>query len=211
LEYIYFVLFVGFLQNNSIFAPAFIAAGTLKPVWIMMQHKEFIIPFSGLKQGKHEFEYTIENTFFESFEYDEFNGADIKLDVTLNKMSTMMELEMKARGTVNVNCDLTSEPYDQKIKADLELVVKFGDEYNNDNDEILIIPHSEYQINIAQYVYEMLVLSVPLKKVHPGVLDGTLQSEVLDKLEELQPKDTKENKEDIDPRWDALKKLLTDK
>ena len=177
----------------------------------MMQHKEFIIPFSGLKQGKHEFEYTIENKFFESFEYDEFNGADIKLDVTLNKMSTMMELEMKARGTVNVNCDLTSEPYDQKIKADLELVVKFGDEYNNDNDEILIIPHSEYQINIAQYVYEMLVLSVPLKKVHPGVLDGTLKSEVLDKLEELQPKDTKENKEDIDPRWDALKKLLTDK
>ena len=177
----------------------------------MMQHKEFIIPFSGLKQGKHEFGYTIENTFFESFGYDEFNGADIKLDVTLNKMSTMMELEMKARGTVNVDCDLTSEPYDQNIQADLELVVKFGDEYNNDNDEILIIPHSEYQINIAQYVYEMLVLSVPLKKVHPGVLDGSLQSEVLDKLEELQPKDTKENKEDIDPRWDALKKLLTDK
>ncbi|MCK0133266.1 DUF177 domain-containing protein [Arenibacter sp. S6351L] len=177
----------------------------------MMQHKEFIIPFSGLKQGKHEFEYTIENKFFESFEYDEFNGANIKLDVTLNKMSTMMELEMKARGTVNVNCDLTSEPYDQKIKADLELVVKFGDEYNNDNDEILIIPHSEYQINIAQYVYEMLVLAVPLKKVHPGVLDGSLKSDVLDKLEELQPKDTKENKEDIDPRWDALKKLLTDK
>lgn len=177
----------------------------------MMQHKEFIIPFSGLKQGKHEFEYTIENTFFESFEYDEFNGADIKLDVTLNKMSTMMELEMKAVGTVNVDCDLTSEPYDQKIKADLELVVKFGEEYNNDNDEILIIPHGEHQINIAQYVYEMLVLSVPLKKVHPGVLDGTLHSEVLDKLEELQPKDTKENKEDIDPRWDALKKLLTDK
>ncbi len=177
----------------------------------MMQHKEFIIPFSGLKQGKHEFEYTIENKFFESFEYDEFNGANIKLGVTLNKMSTMMELEMKARGTVNVNCDLTSEPYDQKIKADLELVVKFGDEYNNDNDEILIIPHSEYQINIAQYVYEMLVLAVPLKKVHPGVLDGSLKSEVLDKLEELQPKDTKENKEDIDPRWDALKKLLTDK
>lgn len=177
----------------------------------MMQHKEFIIPFSGLKQGKHEFEYTIENTFFESFEYDEFNSADIKLDVTLNKMSTMMELEMRAVGTVNVDCDLTSEPYDQKIKADLELVVKFGEEYNNDNDEILIIPHGEHQINIAQYVYEMLVLSVPLKKVHPGVLDGTLHSEVLDKLEELQPKDTKENKEDIDPRWDALKKLLTDK
>ena len=52
----------------------------------MMKHKEYIIPFSGLKQGKHEFEYNIENTFFESFEYNEFNGADIKLQVTLNKI-----------------------------------------------------------------------------------------------------------------------------
>jgi len=79
------------------------------------------------------------------------------------------------------------------------------------NDEILIIPHGEFQINIAQYAYEMLVLSVPQKKTHPGVLDGTLKSKVLDRLEELQPKETKEDKEDIDPRWDALKKLLTDK
>lgn len=177
----------------------------------MMQHKEFSIPFSGLKQGKHEFGYTIENTFFESFEYNEFSGADIIIAVTLNKMSTMMELGMHARGTVNVNCDLTNEPYDQKIKANLELVIKFGDEYNNDNDEILVLPHAEHQINIGQYIYEMLVLSVPLKKVHPGVLDGTLQSEALKKLEELQPKESKTHTEDIDPRWDALKKLLTDK
>ena len=177
----------------------------------MMEHKESFIPFSGLKQGKHEFKYNIQNTFFESFEYDEFNGTDIAITVTLNKMSTMMELEMKAQGTVNVDCDLTNEPYDQKIGADLELVIKFGDEYNNENDEILIIPHGEYQINIAQYIYEMLVLSVPLKKVHPGVLDGTLKSEALDRLEELQPKETKTSEEDIDPRWDALKKLLTDK
>ena len=177
----------------------------------MMQLKEYDIPFSGLKQGKHEFEYTIDNKFFESFEYDEFNGANIDLHVTLNKMSTMMELEMQAKGTVNVNCDLTSEPYDQGIEANLELVIKFGEEYNDENDEILIIPHGEFQINIAQYAYEMLVLSVPQKKTHPGVLDGTLKSKVLDRLEELQPKETKENKEDIDPRWDALKKLLTDK
>lgn len=177
----------------------------------MMQHKEFSIPFSGLKQGKHKFKYTIGKTFFESFEYNEFNGADIHLAVTLNKMSTMMELEMGADGTVNVDCDLTNEHYDQEIEADLELKVKFGDEFNDDNDEILIIPHGEYQINIAQYIYEMLVLSVPLKKVHPGVLDGTLQSEALEKLQELQPKESKTNIEDIDPRWDALKKLLTDK
>ncbi len=178
----------------------------------MTKHKEFAIPFSGLKQGKHEFEYKIKNEFFESFEYDDINGADISLSVTLNKMSTMLELEMYAKGTVNVNCDITNEPFDQKITSSLELVVKFGDEYNDENDEILIVPHGEHQINIAQYVYEMLVLAIPQKRVHPGVEDGTLESEVIDKLKELQPKEVKENKgNNTDPRWDALKKLLKDK
>lgn len=174
----------------------------------MIKQKEFNIPFWGLKQGKHNFEYKIDNAFFESFEYDEFNAADIILKVTLKKMSTMLEFEMDASGTINVDCDLTSEPYDQPISGALELVVKFGDEYNDEDDEILIIPHGSHQVNIAQYIYEMLVLGVPQKRVHPGVLDGSLQSDALKRLEELQPKDSKiEN----DPRWDELKKLITDK
>ncbi|MGB5667948.1 MAG: DUF177 domain-containing protein [Maribacter sp.] len=176
-----------------------------------MKQKEFNIPFSGLKQGKHEFDYRVDNKFFESFGYNEFNDASIALHVVLNKMSTMMELELQAEGSVNVDCDTTSEPYDQEIYSTLELVVKFGDEYNDENDEILIIPHGEHQLNIAQYVYEMLVLAVPQKRVHPGVLDGTLESEALRKLEELHPKETRDNKVDNDPRWDELKKLRTDK
>ncbi len=173
--------------------------------------KEFDIPFSGLKQGKHNFAYTIDNTFFESFGYHEFNGAAIQVQVTLDKMSTMFEVHLFGKGVVNVNCDLTSEPYDQPTVASLDLVVKFGEEYNDENDEILILPHGEHQLNIAQYIYEMIVLAVPRKRVHPGVLDGTLKSEALEKLKELQPKEVQESKADIDPRWDALKKLLTDK
>ncbi|MGB6154008.1 MAG: DUF177 domain-containing protein [Pricia sp.] len=173
-----------------------------------MKQKEFNIPFSGLKQGKHNFEYSIDNAFFASFGYDEFNAADIVLNVSLIKMSTMLEFDMDASGTVNVNCDLTNEPFEQPVSSELELVVKFGDTYNDEDDEILIVPHGTHQVNIAQYVYEMLVLAVPQKRIHPGVLDGTLQSEALKRLEELQPK---ENKKESDPRWDELKKLLTDK
>lgn len=171
-----------------------------------------MIPFSGLKQGKHEFDFKIDNTFFESFEYNEFNGAAVDLRVLLNKSSTMLELEMTASGTANVYCDVTNEPYDQPIQANLELVVKFGEEYNDDNDEILILPHGEFQVDISQYAYEMLVLAVPLKKVHPGVVDGSLKSEAITQLEALHPKEVKENKgKETDPRWDTLKKLLTDK
>ncbi|WP_306012635.1 MULTISPECIES: YceD family protein [unclassified Allomuricauda] len=177
----------------------------------MMKLKEFFIPFSGLKLGKHKFVCEIDDAFFESFDYQEFNGASVNISAVLEKMSTMMELEMKATGTINVDCDLTGESYDQPIDSDLKLVVKFGEEYNDEDDEILIIPHGEHQFNIAQYIYEMLVLAVPQKRVHPGVEDGTLQSDILDKLEELQPKEQKEPSEKTDPRWDDLKKLLTDK
>jgi uncharacterized metal-binding protein YceD (DUF177 family) len=172
-----------------------------------MKTKEFTIPFSGLKLGRHHFDFQIDSSFFDAFEYNEFNSANVKINVVLDKMSTVMEFEMQAKGTVNVACDLTNEPYNQPIEGSLKLVVKFGEDFNDEDDEILVLPHGEHQVNIAQYVYEMIVLAVPSKRIHPGVKDGTLNSDVLEKLEELQPKAEKEEQTNTDPRWDALKSL----
>ena len=179
----------------------------------MREIKEYTIPFVGLKLGKHHFDYKIDNSFFEHFEYNEFNSATISTELVFEKKTTLLELTFSVKGSVNVNCDLTNEPYDQNINGEFKLVVKFGDEYNDDNEEILIVPHGEYEINVAQYIYELIVLSVPQKRIHPGVEDGTLDSDILKKLEELSPKADKDNdnSEDIDPRWQTLKKLLTDK
>ena len=179
----------------------------------MKKPKEFVIQFIGLKQGEHNFDYKIDNKFFNHFEYDEFNDANLDVKVVLNKKTTLLELHFLVSGTVNINCDLTNEPFNQAIENDFNLVVKFGNEYNDENEEILIIPHSEYEIDISQYIYELIVLSVPFKRIHPGVIDGSLNSEILKKLEELSPKGLKEKtkNEDIDPRWNTLKKLLTDK
>lgn len=180
----------------------------------MKELKAFTIPFVGLKIGKHHFEYEIKKSFFEHFEYEDFNDVDIKVNVELEKKTTLLELHFKISGWVNVNCDLTNEPYNQNIESEFDLVVKFGDEFNDEHVDILIIPHGTYEINIQQYIYELIVLAVPIKRVHPGVKDGTLDSEILKKLEDLSPK-LKDNKdkseEDIDPRWNTLKKLLTDK
>lgn len=181
----------------------------------MKKLNEFLIPFIGLKLGKHQFEYQIDKSFFEGFDYDEFEQSNIKVNVVLEKKSTMLELNFKHKGTVHVPCDLTSEMFDLPVKGNFKLVVQFGDAYNNDNDELLILPHGEHQIDISQFIYEMIALSVPLKRIHPGVKDGSLDSEVLKKLNELAVKEEKpkkaEEKEDTDPRWDKLKQLLTDK
>ena len=180
----------------------------------MSKTKEFLIPFVGLKLGKHHFEYQISNKFFENFDYDEFQNSDIKVNLVLEKASNLLELNFKHKGTVNVPCDLTGEDFDLPIKGKMKLIVRFGDEFNNDNEELLILPHGEFELDVAQYIYEMIALSVPLKRVHPGVKDGSLQTEALAKLNELKVKEVKEEskqEEDTDPRWDKLKKLLTDK
>ncbi|RLD26875.1 MAG: DUF177 domain-containing protein [Bacteroidetes bacterium] len=176
--------------------------------------KEFSIQFVGLKLGEHCFEYKIDKKFFEHFEYEEFNDSNVNIKVLLNKKTTFLELQFIALGTINVNCDLANEPYNQKIDNSFDLVVKFDAEYNDDNEEILIILHSEYEINIAQHIYELIVLSMPTRRIHPGIIDGTLNSEILDKLEELRPKEDlgdTNHSEKNDPRWNTLKKLLTDK
>ena len=135
-------------------------------------------------------------------------------NVVLEKKTTMLEINFKHSGTVNVPCDLTGEQFDLPIKGKIKLVVQFGEEFNNDNDELLIIPHGEHQLDISQYIYEMIVLSVPIKRMHPGIKNGTLQNQALEKLNELRVKEPKQKitkEEDIDPRWDKLKQLLTDK
>ncbi len=175
--------------------------------------KEFTIPFVGLKIGKHHFEYKIEKAFFEHFEYEDFNDVSINVNLELEKKATLLELHFKISGWVNVDCDLTNEPYNQTIENEFDLVVNFGDEYNDEHIDILIVPHGTYEINIQQYIYELIILAVPIKRVHPGIEDGTLDSEILERLEALSPKlkDKIEKEEDIDPRWNTLKKLLTDK
>ena len=143
---------------------------------------EFLIPFVGLKLGKHQFEFQINKEFFEDYGYDEFESCDIKVNLVLEKRSTMLELHFKHKGTIHVPCDLTSEMFDLPIKGKLKLLVKFGDAFNDENEELLILPHGEFQVNVAQYIYESIVLSVPLRRVHPGIKDGSL-TDVIEKLD----------------------------
>jgi len=174
----------------------------------MKVNKEFLIPFVGLKQGKHQFEFEIDKKFFEYFDFDEYENVNIKVDLTLDKKSTMLELSFKHKGTVNVPCDISNENFDLPVKGKLNLIVKFGEEYNDENDEMLVLPHGEYQVDVSQYIYEMIVLSVPLKRVNPeSVRNSVTQNKIEPATEKPAGTDTKE---ETDPRWDKLKNLLTD-
>ncbi|MFC2109346.1 DUF177 domain-containing protein, partial [Bacteroidota bacterium] len=157
-------------------------------------------------------EYQIDNTFFDVFKYDEYLKANLKVDLVFVKKVNMLELDFRVSGTVNVPCDLTGEPFDLETNGKLSLIVKFGEEFNNDNEEILIIPNSAHQVNVAQYIYEMIVLAVPVKRIHPEAANGDFAIDTLEKLEELKISTSNITKEETtDPRWGKLKDLLIDK
>jgi len=183
----------------------------------MKDLKDFDISFIGIKDGMHQFEYEIDNKFFDFFNYDEFYNSKVKVVLSFLKKPTMFELIFNCNGWVEVDCDLTGERFHQPIDASMDLIVKFGDEYNDENEELVTIPHADYKMNVAQYMYEAIVLTVPIKRIHPGVSDGTLQSDVLDKLRELEVKNIEEEQQEIDaeehidPRWDKLKNILIEK
>lgn len=167
--------------------------------------KKFVIPFIGLKEGKHQFEYQIDNKFFEAFQYEEFENVDIKVDLCFVKKATLFELEFQFNGNVMLTCDISNEFFQHPIHDTYKLIVKFGDVFNDDLDDIVVIPHTEYQFNVSQYIYESIILAIPVKRIHPQVLDGTLKSEVIEKLKTLEITELKT--ENTDPRWDKLNDL----
>ena len=174
---------------------------------MLMELKEFTLPFVGLKQGKHNFSFAIDNKFFENFGFDDFHKTKLEGKLILDKKPTLLELHFDVKGEVILSCDVSTELFSHIVKSNFDMIVKFGASRETDPDEILIIPEGSYQINVAQYFYEMVVLSIPLKRVHPGIKNGTLKNDILSKLEQLDP----QNKKSAlikDPRWEKLESLL---
>ena len=177
----------------------------------MKDLKNFDISFVGLKDGTHQFEYIIKKEFFDFFNYDEFSNSKVTVKLSFLKKATIFELSFNFNGWVEVLCDVSGEMFQQPISSAMNLIVKFGDEFNDENEDLLIIPHSDYKLNVSQYIYEAIILTIPIKRIHPGVNDGSLNSEVLNKLKELEIKDQEDSNEEIDPRWNKLKNILIEK
>lgn len=162
--------------------------------------KEFIIPFSGLKTGKHEFKFKIGHTFFEAFDQALLEDADLDVDLVLEKVETMLILNLQASGFLNVPCDRCGDMFKMPIECSERVIVKFGDEEFEQTDEIIVLRPEEYEIDVSQRIYEMIVLNLPNKRLHENPED--CNQEVLKKLNEINSQE-----EEIDPRWEALKKL----
>jgi len=174
--------------------------------------KEFKISFSGLSLGKHDFSFEIDKNFFDCFEYSIVKDGDLKVDVELDKKSNMMIANFEIYGDLSLNCDVCLEQFDMPIDINEQLIIKFqGNQEDEeiDVDEIMVLPRQEHEFSIADFLYEHITLAVPhYIKCEELNEDRSCNSEMKAALEKLSPNTAEvEEKEQIDPRWEALKKL----
>ena len=168
----------------------------------MVKLTDFQIAFSGLKLGNHQFDFQIEDAFFQLFDYAELNSGQISAIILLQKKSNMLELEFQIKGNVTLACDTCTEDYTQSIEGNYKQIVKFSDVAEpEETDEIIILPTTEHTLEVAHQLYELIHLSLPRRRIHADEAD--CNQGILEKLEEL----TYRESEEVDPRWSTLQNL----
>lgn len=171
--------------------------------------RDFNISFGGLKIGLHEYEFELSRQFFESIEYSEIEDGQLDLTFQLEKQSSLLTLYFDIQGYIVLPCDRCTEPTHVDLDIHERLLVKFSDE-DFDSEEIVTLPVQAHDIQIAPHVYEFIRVNIPLKVVHEDEAD--CNSEYLDNISGIAEDqlDETDAEEDIDPRWEALKKLKKD-
>lgn len=138
----------------------------------MKRFSEYIIPFSSYSNGLHEFEFELFDAFFGLFPESEIQKADVLVSVELIKQERQLEFLFTFDGWVILPCDRCLEEYEQPITGEFTLYGKFGRGNNEDEFDVVWLPQEAYQIDLAQYLYEYVMLSLPMRKIHPDKAGG---------------------------------------
>lgn len=169
---------------------------------------KYDIEFKGLGEGLHEFEFQIDDLFFEYFKESPVESGKVVIKVILEKRSSFLKLHFKLKGRIELMCDRCLDNYLQKIKLKTELFVKFGEKEFEEGENVIWVLPEEHQLNLAQLIYEFTILSIPLRHVHPKNNDGNrdCNREMLKKLKDHMHSE-QGDETPVDPRWDALTKF----
>jgi uncharacterized metal-binding protein YceD (DUF177 family) len=172
----------------------------------------------------HKYEYLLENKFFMDIDGTEVQKGKVNVSLSVERKASAFEMKFHVAGLVHVPCDRCLDDMEQSIETDARLIVKLGKEYAEESDEILVISEEEGALNLAWFLYEFVVLAVPMKHVHaPGKCNRAITSKlkkhaakpaVDDEEEEYGYAEDEPLTDDdagtstTDPRWDALKDLI---
>lgn len=187
----------------------------------MPKFEAYNIALKELPFGTHLFEYKLDNDFFKKIDSPEVQRGDLSAKVKVTVHQDSFSVLFEVDGKVYIPCDRCLDDMEQEIHGKDELQVKLGADYSDEGDT-MIIPETDGALNIAWFLYEMIVLAIPLKHVHaPGLCNKTMAMKLKKHLAhnedsndevgfEEDVNDIDDDFQTTDPRWDGLKDILED-
>jgi len=138
----------------------------------LKRFSEYIIPFSSYSNGLHKFEFELVDAFFGLFPESGIQKADVLVKVEMIRQERQLEFSFTLNGRVMLPCDRCLEEYEQPVSSEFNLYGKFGNGNNEDEFDVVWLPNEAYQIDLMHYLYEYVILSLPMRRVHPDIAGG---------------------------------------
>ena len=174
-----------------------------------------------MRQEVQTYEYLLNSQFFTNIDGEDVQKGKVQVQLTVTKVTDTFNLSFKLNGVAVVPCNRCLDDMDYPIDTVERLIVKFGKDYSEESDEIIIIPESEGVVNIAWFLYEFVVLAIPIKHVHaPGKCNKQMTAKLKKHIAKAADDDDSfdmadddsidsddEPESESDPRWNALKDL----
>jgi len=167
---------------------------------------QYDILFKGLKTGMHHFGFDLDDDFFGHYDNTDCLGGEIAVSVEMEKKDHLLSLFFEFSGYTRVVCDRCLDEFNIPVAFQSSLFVKFGEEPENSDADVIYLEENEHKLNIGGYMIESICLSLPLRKVHIDDEQGnsTCNRTMIDKLKSHKASGERQN---TDPRWDVLKNI----
>lgn len=164
----------------------------------------YCLDLKNLEEGLHNWVLDLDDKFFKTLSDGEVNGGSVCVDVELKRCASVFDLRFEIHGEVIISCDRCLEEMEQEVDTEVTLIVKFGETNIEEDSDIMMVSESEGSVDLAWFLYESIVLALPMQRRHA---DGACNKAMLDCLKAHSSLHTNEEKTS-DPRWDALKGLI---
>ena len=163
----------------------------------------FDIDIYKLADDTHSFEFDFDSSFFELFEDRLIEEGKGKIKVLLDKSALLLTLVFDIDAIVELVCDRSLEKFNYQINVNKEIRIKYGDHAEELNEDLYLISAKTQKIDIGKFAYEFITIAIPMKKLHPRLQEDADEGIIYSSSEA----DLESLNNDIDPRWNELKKI----
>lgn len=170
-----------------------------------MADKNVQLVFGSLKEGIHEFEYQLNQSFFADFEQEIITNGDVHVLLNLERSERHLSLGFKLKGWVEKQCDVCLSELQFPVESEQNLHVKITDKLADDEADLIYLPGNEYQMDLGAHLFDYVALALPMKI---ECKDSLNREECDEKILEMLTTTDETDANASHPEWQKLKEIF---